>query len=163
MLFTKFLTMRKATRGSGRKRTDIARPRNGGQWTEARFRSFIVSALRNATLRWGAKWKCIDLAFVRLGPNPRTGRMCKLHRCASCAQLFPKGDMRADHIAPVIDPEQGFVGWDSYIERMFCEAEGFQALCHPCHDRKTGSERAMRGGGLKKVSAPRLRHHKGKR
>ena len=165
MFFSKFLTtttMKKAMKKSGRVRTDLPRPHCGGQWTRARFRSFIVSALRSATLRWGPKWACIDKAFVRLGPNPKTGRMCKLHRCASCAELFPKGDMKADHILPVIDPVEGFVGWDSYISRMFCEADGWQALCGPCHDRKTAAERAMRDGALKIVSAPRSRQTKEK-
>jgi 5-methylcytosine-specific restriction endonuclease McrA len=88
--------------------------------------------------------------------------MCKLHRCTSCAELFPKGDMKADHILPVIDPVEGFVGWDSYISRMFCEADGWQALCGPCHDRKTAAERAVRDGALKIVCAPRSRQTKEK-
>jgi 5-methylcytosine-specific restriction endonuclease McrA len=87
--------------------------------------------------------------------------MCKLHRCALCKELFPKGQLVADHVDPVVCPEQGFVNWDTYIARMFCEAEGFQAVCVPCHDAKTSRERAIRDGGLKKVSAPRPRRHKG--
>jgi hypothetical protein len=107
-------------------------------WTDARKRSFIVSALRGA--RWAPKYECINKAFVGAGINPRTGRKCKFHRCSGCRQDFPKGQIQADHIEPVVGPE-GFQGWDTYIERMFCGVEGFQALCKACHADKTLMER----------------------
>ena len=49
-----------------------------------------------------------------------------------------------DHIRPVIDPGDGFMGWDEVIERMFCEISGFQILCHSCHAAKTKDERELR-------------------
>ena len=158
VLFSKFLTMKKGTKGSGRRRTDIERPHNGGNWSKARFRSFITSALRSATVRWGPRWACIDRAFVRTGPNPKTGRMCKLHRCAICGELFPKGQLIADHVDPVVCPDQGFINWDTYISRMFCEVGGFQALCKPCSHEKTQEENARRRNSLKTVMAPRKRN-----
>jgi hypothetical protein len=48
-----------------------------------------------------------------------------------------------DHIDPVIDPAVGFVSWDTVIERLFCEVEGFQVLCWACHHAKTNEERAI--------------------
>jgi hypothetical protein len=108
-------------------------------------------------MRWGPKWQCVDAAFVRKGINPATGKPCKLHRCSICQELFPKGGIRADHILPVIDPATGFAGWDSYIERLLPEAEGFQAVCERCHSSKTAAERQLRSGALKIVSAPRSR------
>lgn len=83
--------------------------------------------------------------------------MCKLHRCAACGGLFPQGKLVADHINPVVDPQRGFEGWDTYIARMFPEAEAFAALCHPCHGEKTAAERAMRAGKLAPLAAPRRR------
>lgn len=138
------------------KRKDIYRPRNGGQWTEARFKAFVIAALRNASGRWGPKHASIKKAFVRHGINPATGRKCKLHACAHCPGLFPQSEMKADHIAPVVDPEEGFRGWDVYVERLFQEVDGFQALCGPCHDIKSRGERSVRGG-LPVVGAPRSR------
>jgi len=117
------------------------RPKNGGQWTLARFRSFIKSLLRAGTMRWGPKYTAIKLAFVKRAVNPRTGKLCKLHRCAMCRQLFPQNAIKADHVLPVVDPKVGFVSWDEYINRMFCEVENFQALCGPCHDKKTKSDK----------------------
>lgn len=120
------------------------KPHNGGQWTEARFRSFIMSALRHASNKWGPKWKSIESTYVGKGKNPKTGRACKLHRCALCGELFPKGEMRADHIEPVHDPAKGFESWDSTVSRMFVEVEGYQAICIECHKLKTDEERKVR-------------------
>lgn len=124
-----------------KKRENIARPRNGGQWTEARYTAFVKSALRGA--RWPAKYDCIKLAFVANGINPVTGKKCKLCRCSGCSNTFKQGDLRADHIVPVVGPE-GFTNWDDFIRRLYCEADGFQALCNACHDAKTAEERAAR-------------------
>lgn len=128
------------------------KPYNGGQWTKARFRSFIMSALRGASQKWGPKWECINEAFVGKGTNPKTGRPCKLHRCSSCGGTFPKGQMRADHINPVIDPATGFDSWDEVVGRMFVEKSGYQAVCVPCHKTKTGEERAVRERAKRKAA-----------
>lgn len=133
--------MPKPAKKPARKRVDIERPRNGGTWSEARFLSFVKSALRGA--RWGPKYTSIQNAFVEHGINPETGRKCKLCRCASCLKLFPQGQLKADHIVPCVGPE-GFQDWDEFIRRLYVEAEGFQALCSACHDSKTSKERAGR-------------------
>ena len=115
--------------------------RNGGQWTEARFKAFVISLLRAGSLRWGPRNQAIKAAFVANGINPKTGRKCKLHRCPVCRRQFTQSEMRVDHIKPVVDPARGFCGWDEYIQRMFCEAENFMAICRSCHDVKTKEER----------------------
>jgi hypothetical protein len=58
--------------------------------------------------------------------------------------------MAADHIEPVV-PIGGFTGetylgynWNELIKRLYCEADGFQALCKECHKLKTADERALR-------------------
>jgi hypothetical protein len=43
-----------------------------------------------------------------------------------------------------VDPKKGFVGWDVYIDRMFCEIENLQVLCKPCHKIKTDQEKLER-------------------
>ena len=115
--------------------------RNGRRWTEARFNSFVKGALRSA--RWPPKYRCIQKAYVEDGINPKTGRRCKLHRCQGCGQTFPKNQIRADHIEPVV-PVTGFTNWDDVINRLFVEADGFQALCVECHKSKTKEENANR-------------------
>ena len=129
------------------------KPHNSGQWTDARKRSFAMSALRGA--RWPVKYQTIKDAYVKDGVNPATGRKCKLHKCAQCGNLFPQKDMAADHIEPVV-PIGGFTGetylgynWNELIERLYCESDGFQALCKECHKLKTADERALRNSKKK--------------
>lgn len=117
------------------------KPYNGGQWTAARFRSFIMSALRRA--QWPQKYASIASAYVKDGINPKTGKPCKLHRCPACGELHPKGMMQADHINPVI-PLTGFDSWDGVITRLYCEKEGFRPLCKPCHRQLTNEQNKQR-------------------
>lgn len=115
--------------------------RNGGTWTEARFRSFIRSQLRAATMRWGPIAQCLKAARVARGE----------YHCAGCGQNVPASikingrrtkNVHVDHIAPIVDPDIGFVDYDTLIERMFCEADNLQVLCHECHSTKTDDEKA---------------------
>lgn len=117
--------------------------RNGGEWTESRFQSFIKSALRSASQRWGPKFSALQDAFVDKRVNQKTGRIGKHYECASCRNIFPSSQVQVDHIEPVI-PVSGFTSWDDAVERMFPEKEGFQVLCLDCHKIKTKTENEAR-------------------
>lgn len=118
--------------------------RNGGQWTEARFRSFVVSALRAASRRWPVKYAVLKDACVGRKVNSATRKMALHYRCAKCEDSFPATSIAVDHIKPVVDPKKGFVNWDTFIERLFCEDKGLQCLCKECHSTKTQAERKER-------------------
>ena len=118
--------------------------RCSGQWTEARYRSFVISLLRAGTMRWRPKHDAIKRAFIGNGPNPRTGRPCKLHRCERCAGIFSQSDMVADHRQPVVEPEIGFVDWNTYISRMFVESDAFDSICVTCHASITAEQNQIR-------------------
>lgn len=121
-----------------------AKTRCSGQWTEARYRSFIISLLRAGTMRWAPKHDAIKRAFVCVGTNPKTGHKCKLHRCEKCSQMFSQSDMVADHKNPVVDIEKGFESWDVYIARMYVESEEFDAICVDCHAKITAQQNQER-------------------
>lgn len=115
--------------------------RNGGKWTEARYRAFVVGALRSATRRYPPRNAALQKAYVDKRISKRSGRLAKHYKCAKCRKLFTSTDVQIDHIEPVVDPKQGFVSWDVYVERMYCEEDNFQVLCKPCHKIKTKEER----------------------
>ena len=121
-----------------------SKTRNGGEWTEARFRSFVVSALRAASRRWPVKWAVMKGALVGKTTNKETGKLAQHYKCAKCKANFPAANVVVDHIDPVVDTMVGFVDWNTYVERMFCEADGLQVLCKPCHSDKTARERKER-------------------
>lgn len=120
------------------------KPRNSGRWTEARFTQFIRSAIRAAFRRWPPKFDVLRNAFTEARLNPLSGRMAKHYRCAECDKDFPMKGVQVDHKHPVVHPKRGFEGWDTYIQRMYCEAKGLQVLCKVCHALKSKRERALR-------------------
>ena len=117
--------------------------RNGGKWTEAKWHAFIKGGLRQLSSRWPPSYQCMNDAYTRTKVNAATGRMAKHYRCADCGGEFPAKDVARDHVDPVVDPTKGFVGWDELIQRMFCEADGFQVLCKTCHKKKTDQEKQI--------------------
>lgn len=116
---------------------------NGGEWTEARFNSFVKGGLRGISRRWPPKYETLAKACVGKQTNLLSGRQAKHYTCAGCSGNFPAKDVCVDHIEPVV-PVTGFTTWDEVINRMFCESENLQVLCAACHKVKTSKEKEER-------------------
>jgi len=112
------------------------------EWTKGRRNAFIRSVLRTGSNKWPPKFRALDLAFVGKKIS-KSNRMAKHYKCASCGEEFTLKDINMDHIDPVVDPAVGFVDWDTYIERLFCDESNYQALCVGCHKEKTASEKRI--------------------
>jgi 5-methylcytosine-specific restriction endonuclease McrA len=117
---------------------------NGGNWTEGRFNSFITSTLRSGARRWQPKYDTLNASKTEKKINQKTGRLAQHYRCGLCMGEFTQKDMEVDHILPVVDPSKGFVSWDVFIDRLFCEAHNLQAICKTCHLAKTKQEKQER-------------------
>jgi len=117
--------------------------RNGGEWTEARYNSFVKGGLRSASQRWPPKYKVLAAACVGTRINPDSGRMAKHYTCARCENVFVQKMVEVNHLQSVIPPT-GFDSWDGVIERMFCEEHGLEVLCKPCHKTITKLENEER-------------------
>ena len=116
---------------------------NSGTWTEARFNSFIKGSLRSASIRWPPRYETLNNAFVDKRINEKTGRLAKHFECNLCKGHFPQKDVEVNHKDPVV-PTSGFDSWDNVIERMFCESDGLELLCKPCHKNVTKNENLLR-------------------
>lgn len=140
----------------------MARPsgektRNGGQWTEAKYKSFVKNQLRSATRKWPPISQCSKDARVARG----------MYRCACCQEDVPatikngrkrEKNIFVDHIQPIVDPHIGWTTWDDVIERMFCEADNLQLLCKKCHDEKTAEERTIANNRRKSEKEQSIEH-----
>ena len=119
--------------------------RNGGRWTEARYRQFVISALRGAFRRWPPKFDVLKNAFTEQRINAATGRRANHYKCAECSNDFPLRGVQVDHIHPVVDPKKGFIDWGTFIDRLYVEGKKLQVLCTGCHKVKSAEERKERG------------------
>jgi 5-methylcytosine-specific restriction endonuclease McrA len=110
-------------------------------WSKARIHAFIVSVLRAGTRRWPPKFETMHEAKTEKRKNQATGRQAQHYACAECKEDFPAKQVQVDHKKPVVDPKRGFVDWNTYIERLFCDKKNFQVLCLECHKVKTKKEK----------------------
>lgn len=101
---------------------------------ESILKSFIISTLRRASYRWVGRTEALRSARIERG----------LYQCNICKEKFKNKDIRLDHIAPIIPVSTGFVSWDDYINRLFCDASDMQVLCLTCHESKTNVEKEQR-------------------
>lgn len=114
--------------------------RCSGQWTEAKFRSFIKGNLRRICNKWAPIQEVKKEARVARGQ----------YLCNGCGSVVPNSivedgkrvnNIFVDHIRPIVDPSIGWTSWDDVIEGMFSEKDNLQLLCKKCHDIKTEEER----------------------
>ena len=64
-------------------------------------------------------------------------------QCYQCNEWYMGKDIQVDHKNPVVDPDVGFINFDTYIDRLFCQKENLSVLCKTCHKVKTDSEKAQ--------------------
>jgi 5-methylcytosine-specific restriction endonuclease McrA len=63
--------------------------------------------------------------------------------CSKCNDWHMGKDIQVDHAVPVVDPDVGFINWDTYVSRLFCTKENLSVLCKTCHKEKTDQEKAV--------------------
>ena len=114
------------------------------EWSNAKFRGWIISLLRRGTMRWPPRNQCLANAKTKKKRNKKTNRLAQHYRCNGCKKEFPLREVCVDHIQAVVSTKEGFTDFDKYIERMYCSIEGLQVLCKTCHDKKTTEERKKR-------------------
>ena len=119
---------------------------------DSRFRSFLMSALRKVSRFWAPARVCLSNARIARG----------MYKCQLCSAVVGHKEIKIDHINPVI-PVEGFKNWDEVVERLFCEEDGFQAICKTCHDEKTKKENDQRKAFRKEKAVLGYYKKKGKK
>lgn len=98
------------------------------------LKHWLVNKLRRISYQWPPRKEAIKKGRVERGK----------YRCNICEGIFGPKEIQLDHIIPVIDEEDGFQNWDTYLDRLFCDSEGFQVLCKSCHKYKSEFENIVR-------------------
>lgn len=115
----------------------VEKPYASGQWTKARYWSFIRSNLRRA--RWPVIYQVKKEAQL-----PNDGRFDKrtkfMYKCEHCKEIFKGNQVQVDHIVPC-GSLKSYDDLAGFVERLFCEREGFRLLCKGCHQNVTNEER----------------------
>ena len=110
-------------------------------WTSGRLQGFIIGVLRAGHKRWPFKYEVKNEAKTEKRVNPETGRVAQFYLCSACANEFTNKEVEVDHIDPVVDPNVGFVDWNTYITRLFSPKDNYQLLCKSCHKIKSNEEK----------------------
>ncbi len=106
--------------------------------TNSQFVAFILSGLRRLTKYWKPK---LDKMLEGRRPYTGTDKRTKYeYQCATCKQWFKKSGIEMDHISNC-GGLKDIADVPRWIEQAFCEKEGYQILCKPCHLIKTQQER----------------------
>jgi len=107
------------------------------EWTQARFWSFIRSALRQAFTRWPPKYKALQAAR---SPVEGSGRQKWQYECAECGDAFMQKEVEVDHIIPA-GSLKGYTDLPGFVERLFVSEDKMQVVCKPCHKAKTQKDK----------------------
>jgi len=107
------------------------------EWTDARYRSFLRSAIRSAWNRFPSKWKVLEDAC-----RPVTGkRHKKEYQCNLCFCWFKKTEVEVDHKLPAggFQNPHEFGEWAYNI--LTLDVSNLQVLCVTCHKMKSKQDR----------------------
>ena len=102
-------------------------PYAGGRWSEAKYKSFIRSALRRAWMRWPVRADA--LMEARRLAQGRSKRTRWEYYCSSCEKWFLGSEVEIDHIKECGD----MTDMNQFIGTLFCEADELRVLCKGCH------------------------------
>src|SRR5271166_4317831 len=108
-----------------------------------KFGSYIVRSLRRLFVYWPPRGEA----------RKRQEVSKNVYRCEDCGNCYLRGNTHVDHHVPVVGPE-GIVGWDAYVERLFCDASNLKVLCKGCHGKKTKKENAERAEVRRRKARP---------
>ena len=107
---------------------------------DKKTKATIINALRLINGRGIVKRECLNDAKSRdLVGKYKNGKDKYLNKyvCNKCNMKFKSDEVQVDHIAPVVDKSTGFIDWNTYMSRLFCDINNLQVLCKRCHKIKT--------------------------
>lgn len=131
---------------------------------DAKWRGFLRMALRKIYFRYPSRFEALKRneiatpAMKKDGtPKMRMGKamMTRRYSCEKCNKEGLKStEVAVNHlfnIGPSPESRNSIPEWtwNDVIERMFCESDELERICHECHKELTTSEKeSMRNGSF---------------
>lgn len=109
-------------------------------WSDARYWSFLRSALRRAWTKYPNKYKVLNAAKRR--KLHAKGNQKYEYKCTACKHFYAGKNVSVDHIIPA-GTLRDFSDLPDFCARLFCSIKGLQVLCSGCHQIKTNEERGI--------------------
>ena len=125
------------------KRQPIEKTRGGGRYSEAAFWSFIRSGIRAKHSRWAPRYAA--LAAAKRPYKGDNARQKFEYKCAVCKKYFMQKEVEVDHKIPC-GSLKCYDDLPGFVERMFCEEDGYRIVCKPDHKAITKKEREKNAG-----------------
>jgi len=117
----------------------VPRTRCSGTMTEAGVVSWVLSALRRLTMKWKPKFERLNAGRIKL-PYGKNGREVWCNSCEECKIFFRTCDLEMDHIEN-LGGLQKLEDAGQWLIKALVESDGYQRLCHSCHQIKIKEER----------------------
>lgn len=109
---------------------------NYSEWTDARFWSFVRSALRKAWVKWPPRYEVVKNARRAV-----KGKKYKWEiRCAICKKWWQQKHIQIDHIEPVGTLKE-YSHLPDFVRKLFVSSDKLRAVCKTCHQEITNKER----------------------
>ena len=133
------------------KRASVERPFCSWTMSSAERTSFIKAALRGKSRFWKPAQDALKASK----------RWYNQYECNMCHIVWPsklpplpwskkrRTNNVIDHIEEIVSVDTGFTTWDSFIQNLFCEQDGFQILCYLCNKKKTSENNLIRRSNKK--------------
>lgn len=102
-------------------------------------RTFARAPVKQEVLKAGRKE---FPKYKKDGSRAKKDAVCYL--CNVCKKYVGSTKVSVDHIIPVISVDDGFVDWNTFVERLYCGPENLQIICDDCHAVKTKEEGRLR-------------------
>lgn len=129
----------KKARKTKTEKAKVPRTRNANTMTESEFWAMIRACLRNKTRFWKPRLHVMSLAKRPYsGPNKRQKYE---FQCAHCKNHFPQTQVEVNHKTACGTLRSGD-DLKGFIEKLFCEADGLEVVCKPCHKLHHEREKA---------------------
>jgi hypothetical protein len=128
------------------KKPKVKKEKTEKKKTQFVLQASVISALRRIFRRYPAYQEIKNEKKQEYFVSSKCGKQMRRvgYYCETCKKLTPNKECAVDHILPVVDVISGFIDYNTYIKRLFCDKNNLQLLCKNCHEIKSKYENKVR-------------------